>query len=200
MQRLNLKKKLLHATYGANKISLLRIHRALIKSKCDYDFAAFASAIPTAWKWLPSVRHAALCLVLGALRSTPINHLLYESEELPVDLYYSYIFLKFHIYSFTTADLFDSAIFHLNYQDIPYPNSSFHSKITNIFYNLDTNLPPLCKTNQLAFSPAIPIPIICNTSLLNLHSSPQSTIQDSFQSLLNMYSARDTLFKGGAKK
>lgn len=46
------------------KISPLGMHRALIKSKCNYGFSAFASITPIAFKRLNSVYHAALHLAL----------------------------------------------------------------------------------------------------------------------------------------
>ena len=36
-----------YMVYGADKISMLRIYRAIVRSKCDYGFPAYLAAAPT---------------------------------------------------------------------------------------------------------------------------------------------------------
>ena len=67
--------------WGADRISLLRIYRALIRSKLDYSCQIYSSANKTALRMLDPIHHQGLRLSLGAFRTTPVESLYSESGE-----------------------------------------------------------------------------------------------------------------------
>ena len=58
--RINLIRKLAHTSYGADQISLLRLYRQLIRSKCDYGLVLYASAPVSTVSTLNVIHHSAL--------------------------------------------------------------------------------------------------------------------------------------------
>ena len=67
--------------WGADRTVLLRLYRALIRSKIDYGCQAYGSASKTSLKMLDTVHHQALRIVLGAFRTSPVESLYVEAHE-----------------------------------------------------------------------------------------------------------------------
>ena len=63
----------------ADRLSLLRIYKALIQSKLDYGCQVYSSATKTTLRMLDSVHHQALRLCTGAFRSYPVESLYVDS-------------------------------------------------------------------------------------------------------------------------
>ncbi|GFR02022.1 RNase H domain-containing protein [Trichonephila clavata] len=70
---------------GADRTSLLRFYRALIRSKLDYGSVVYSSACKSLLKILDPVHHQGLRLCLGAFRTSPVESLYAEAYELPLD-------------------------------------------------------------------------------------------------------------------
>ncbi|GFY52534.1 RNase H domain-containing protein [Trichonephila inaurata madagascariensis] len=68
---LNILKVLANTRWGADRTSLLRLYRALIRSKLNYGSVVYSSACKSLLKILDSVHHQALRLCLGAFRTSP---------------------------------------------------------------------------------------------------------------------------------
>lgn len=81
LKTMDLIKCLSHATWGADRMTLLRIYRALIRSQLDYGCQAYASAPPSTLKMLDPIHHMGLRLSTGTLRSSPVISLYAESGE-----------------------------------------------------------------------------------------------------------------------
>lgn len=86
LNRLNILKTLSHYHWGAEEEVLLRVYRALIRSKLDYGSLVYSSASKTNLKRLDVVHNSALRICLGAFRSSPVQSLYCESNELPLML------------------------------------------------------------------------------------------------------------------
>ncbi|GFT11918.1 probable RNA-directed DNA polymerase from transposon X-element [Trichonephila clavipes] len=83
---LNILKVLANTHWGADRTSLLRLYRALIRSKLDYGSVVYSSACKSLLKILDPVHHQALRLCLGAFRTSPVESLYAEAYEPPIDL------------------------------------------------------------------------------------------------------------------
>ncbi|GBM11149.1 hypothetical protein AVEN_243020-1 [Araneus ventricosus] len=68
-------KVLSNTSWGADKVSLMRIYRSLVRSKLDYGVPVHGSAAKSTLKMLDSVHHQGLRIATGAFRTTPIPSL-----------------------------------------------------------------------------------------------------------------------------
>ncbi|KAA0201988.1 hypothetical protein HAZT_HAZT007569, partial [Hyalella azteca] len=73
-----------HLTWGADRCTLLRVYRSLIRSKMDYGSIVFSSAKASALHLLNPVHNSAIRLCTGAFRSSPLLSLYAESGEFPL--------------------------------------------------------------------------------------------------------------------
>ena len=70
-----------HTDWGADKTTLLRLYRALIRSKLDYGSIVYGSAPNHALKLLDTIHHQGLRIALGAFRTSPVKSLYAEANE-----------------------------------------------------------------------------------------------------------------------
>ena len=84
LKSLNLLKCLSKSHWGADRQTLLQIYRATTRSQIDYGCQVYASAPNRFLKRLDSIHHLAIRLCTGAFRSSPINSLLTEAFEPPL--------------------------------------------------------------------------------------------------------------------
>ncbi|GBN81959.1 hypothetical protein AVEN_67739-1 [Araneus ventricosus] len=75
IRTLNIMKVLSSTSWGADKVSLMRIYRSLVRSKLDYGVPVYGSAAKSTLKMLDSVHHQGLRIATGAFRTTPIPSL-----------------------------------------------------------------------------------------------------------------------------
>ncbi|GBN04509.1 hypothetical protein AVEN_171357-1, partial [Araneus ventricosus] len=62
---LNIMKVLSNTSWGADKVSLMRIYRSLVRSKLDYGVPVYGSAAKSTLKMLDSVHHQGLRIATG---------------------------------------------------------------------------------------------------------------------------------------
>ena len=74
-------KVLSHSKWGADRISMLRLYRALIRSKLDYGCQIYSSANARQLSKRDTVHNEALRISTRAFRSSPINSLYVEASE-----------------------------------------------------------------------------------------------------------------------
>ena len=86
LKALNLLKVLAHTDWGADRKVLLRLYRALIRSKLDYGSIVYGSARKSYLRMLDTIHHQGLRLALGAFRTSPIESLLVEANEPPLHI------------------------------------------------------------------------------------------------------------------
>ena len=85
-----------HLSWGADRATLLRLYRALVRSKLDYGCEAYSSAKPAVLQKLDPVHNEALRICTGAFRSSPVQSLYAESGEPPLDLHRQYMNLIYY--------------------------------------------------------------------------------------------------------
>ena len=88
-------KILSNTTWGADRKILLRLYRALIRSKLDYRCIVYGSARPSYIKRLDNVHNQGLQLCLGAFRTSPVQRLYVETNEPPLGMRRTYLSLQY---------------------------------------------------------------------------------------------------------
>ena len=77
-------KVLSRTEWGADRTTLLKLYRSLVRSKLDYGCIVYGSASKTALAKLYPVHNQGLRLSLGAFRSSPVESLYVEAHEPPL--------------------------------------------------------------------------------------------------------------------
>ncbi|PVD27480.1 hypothetical protein C0Q70_12641 [Pomacea canaliculata] len=75
-----------HVSWGADRTVLLRLYRALVRSKLDYGSIIYGSVRESYLKILDPIHHQGLRICLGAFRTTPVQSLYAEAGEPPLSL------------------------------------------------------------------------------------------------------------------
>ena len=83
---LNILKVISGFEWGADRTTLLKLYRSLIRSKLDYGCIVYGSASAKALASLDPVHNQGLRLCLGAFRSSPVESLYVESHEPPLQI------------------------------------------------------------------------------------------------------------------
>ncbi len=68
-------------SWGADRITLLRLYRALIRSALDYGSEVYGSAAPSTLRPINSIHHAGIRLSTGAYRTSRIECILADAGE-----------------------------------------------------------------------------------------------------------------------
>ncbi|GBM29936.1 RNA-directed DNA polymerase from mobile element jockey, partial [Araneus ventricosus] len=83
---LNILKVLSTTTWGADRLSMLKIYRATVLSKLEYGCTIYGSARKSVLQKLDPVHHTALRLCSGAFRTSPVKSLYVECCEPALEL------------------------------------------------------------------------------------------------------------------
>ena len=83
---LNILKVPSRAEWGADRTTLLKLYRSLVRSKLDYGCIVYGSASKTALAKLDPVHNQGLRLSLGAFCSSPVESLYVEAHEPPLEI------------------------------------------------------------------------------------------------------------------
>src|SRR5207253_5447094 len=109
---MNICRVLSGSSWGADRTVLLRLYRALIRSKLDYGCQAYSSASATSLKMLDSVHNEGIRLATGAFRTSPVVSLGVEAAEPPLSLRRQQLLLH---YASKLAGLPDNLAYHAVY-------------------------------------------------------------------------------------
>jgi len=78
---LNILKVVSRFDWGADRVVLLRLYRALVRSKLDYGSIVYGSARESYIKVLDPIHHQGLRIATGAFRTSPVESLYVEADE-----------------------------------------------------------------------------------------------------------------------
>ena len=81
LKALNLLKVLSHTSWGADRTTLLKLYRSLVRSKLDYGCIIYGSARKSYLQMLDPIHNRGLRLALGAFRTSPVASLYLEADE-----------------------------------------------------------------------------------------------------------------------
>ena len=86
-------KKVLHllqavagCNWGADKQALINIYRSMMRSTIDYGCIVYGAAAKTSLLKMYRIQYKALRLCIGAIKSSPINAVLIEAGETPLEI------------------------------------------------------------------------------------------------------------------
>ena len=83
---LNVLRVVSHTNWGADKVVLLCLYCALVRSKLDYSCIVYGSASKSVLRTLDAVHHAGLRICLGAFRTFPVQSLCVKVGETSLSL------------------------------------------------------------------------------------------------------------------
>ena len=83
-KKLQILRSVSHQKWGADRVTMLRLYRALIRSKLDYGCMIYGTAKDGLLGSLDPVHNAALRLCTGAFRSSPVVSLYSDGGEIPL--------------------------------------------------------------------------------------------------------------------
>ena len=92
---MNILKCVSRTTYGSDRATLLLLYRSLIRSRLDYACIVYDSACATYKRTLDTVHNAALRLVTGAFRTSPVSSILVEVNEPPLSIRRSLLSMRY---------------------------------------------------------------------------------------------------------
>ena len=84
LKSLSILKILSRSHWGADRLSLLRVYRAIVRSKIDFGCQAYQPAKPKVLQQLDPIHNMAIRLCTGTFRSSPVDSLYAESGESPL--------------------------------------------------------------------------------------------------------------------
>ena len=83
---LNILKVVSNYNWGADRKSLLKLYDSLCMSKLDYGCQIYSSACKTKLHELDVLHNAGLHICSGAFRTSPVESIYVDTDELPLDL------------------------------------------------------------------------------------------------------------------
>ena len=86
MKALDVLKVLSCTKWGADRKHMLHLHKSLVISKLSYGCEVYSSATKSRLDQLNAVHHAGIRISTGAFKSSPIQSLLVDAGELPLEL------------------------------------------------------------------------------------------------------------------
>ena len=81
LKALNVLRVVGHTNWGADRCTLLKLYRSLVRSKLDYGCMVYGSARESYLKLLDPIHHQGLRIALGAFRTSPVYSLYAEAGE-----------------------------------------------------------------------------------------------------------------------
>ena len=96
LKRLDLLKHLSHMSWGSDRLTMLRLYRAIIRSNLDYGSFIYSSAKESTIGVLDPIHNAAIRLSTGAYRSSPVFSLYAESGEPPLRIRRNQLLLQYY--------------------------------------------------------------------------------------------------------
>ena len=70
-----------YTSWGADRTTLLKLYRSLVRSKLDYGCFIYGSARKSYLQMLDPIHNQGLRLALGAFRTSPVASLYVEADE-----------------------------------------------------------------------------------------------------------------------
>ena len=203
---LNLLKVVSKLDWGADTTVLLRLYRALVRSKLDYGCVVYSSARKSYLKKLEPIQNQALRLCLGAFRTSPMQSLYIEANEPPLYLRWEKLSLQ---YALKLKSNMGNPTYEVAFQ--PQYHNFYTSKpsfIPSFGHRISDSFPQICAddTSIASFSftkiPPWKLPkLIINTSL----TKHKKDLNDPFNSLAlfnelnDAYSQYKAIYTDGSK-
>ncbi|GFR04982.1 putative RNA-directed DNA polymerase from transposon X-element [Trichonephila clavata] len=179
---LNILKELANTRWGADRASLLRLYRALIRSKLDYGSVVYSSACKPLLKILDPVHHQGLRLCLGVFRTSLVESLYAEAYVPPLDL---------------RRNLYD---FNSHRSSLTY-SQPFHFRIRDLINDLNLNIGRIavCKISEMPPWKVIYPKVDFTLSCYSKAYTPMSTYRTLYLEHRELFSDYEPIFTDGSK-
>ena len=143
---LSLLRVLSHTSWGADTVSLLRLYRALIRSKLDYGCQIYSSASPRVLSRLDPIHNTALRICTGAFKSSPVRSLCVNAGEPSLQNRRNKLALQYYVRLKQTPDTETSRVVHMPHLGDRYRGNEnltapFGVRVTRLL--AECNIPPL---------------------------------------------------------
>ena len=193
LKALNLIKVVSGTEWGGDRKVLLRLYRSLIRSKLDYGSIVYGSARKSYLQILDPIAHQGLRLALGAFRSSPVESLLTEANELPLYLRRQKLSIQYCIKlaAHTRNPTYDcvynpqyAQLYEAKEREIP----SFGMRMKPLLENIDLELDNTMKETTSGIPPWTHVPPKVNLDIAKRKKS--ETAEDVFQSNFNEFRAK----------
>lgn len=205
---LNVLKVISHTDWGADKLTLLRLYRSLVRPKLDYGCVVYGSARESYLKALDPIHHQGLRIALGAFRTSPIQSLYAEAGEPPLRLRRIRLSMKYYLKLKTLPDnpAYDSVLnplFQLKFDQKPKEIKPLGLRVKPYFKeaNIDVGI-----VNDSSLTTDIPPwklahPVInFQLTLFKKEVTPCLVFKQAFWEQCEQYKGFTRIFTDGSKK
>ena len=194
-----------HFDWGADRSQLLRIYRALVRSKLDYGSIVYSSARTTHLKTLDAIHNLGIRIATGAFRSSPVVSICAESGEPPLHIRQRRNILS---YAAALSSLKDHPtykfVFEPNFQDL-YAVKPLHSRplgirLKEICNDLGWLFPSVMQTGLNSVPPWVIFPNVDTMlSRLDRSSTHPCIYKIEFLNYLSKFPNFNVLYTDGSK-
>ena len=208
IKALNPMKYTSNQNWGADRHTLLRLYRALVRSKLDYGCQAYASAATTTLEMLNSVHHLGIRLAIGAFRTSPAESLYAESGEPPLQLRREKLCLQLYARLMRQPDtptyraITNQADDLTNrYRDSPSLIPPFGPRVAKIIRELRIEMPPIHTTALPQSEPWLaPETVICaGITHQPRNDAPEGALRALFLDHQTEHSESTSVYTDGSK-
>ena len=204
---LNLLKVLSHTEWGSDSKTLLKLYRALVRSKLDYGSIVFRNAAAGDLKPLDVIHNQGLRLALGAFKSSPVESLYVEANEKPLHERRLELAMKYGLkIKGNPQNPAYNSVFNLQYQN-KYTSSgrtnSLAIDLSTLFNEAGIDISEV-KPNFVPDTPACyskPFDIDLSLTSLPKETTPDIVYESSFNELIDTkYHDFQAFYTDGSKK
>ena len=207
LKALNLLKVLSHTSWGADRTTLLKLYRSLVRSKLDYGCIIYGSARKSYLQMLDPIHNQGLRLALGAFRTSPVASLYVEADEPSLYSRREKLSLQYAIrLAANPSNPAHEVTFPPNYVDLyeqkPKAIKSFGIRISPLLES--ANIKP--QNIEKHFTPNIPAWCMKPPEILfDLHSGKKSEsnphiLKDDFRKMQSRYKNYQQIYTDGSKE
>ena len=207
---LNLMRVLSHTHWGGDSRTLMKIYRSLIRSKLDYGAIVFMKADKKVLKPLDVIHHAGIRLAIGAFKSSPIESLYVEANELPLALRREELAMKYALKiksnrnNPTYQTLFSIGDQKEKFAELGSPEALESSSLylDKLFQDAEINTRVILPYKIPVYPAYKAKPIDVSFTLLqyNKHEFPKEFMKAKFDELLPQYNGYHQLYTDGSKQ
>ena len=196
-----------HTSWGADRTTLLKLYRSLVRSKLDYGCIIYGSARKSYLQMLDPIHNQGLRLALRAFRTSPVASLYVEADEPSLYSRREKLFLQFAIrLAANPSKPAHEVTFPPNYVDLykqkPKAFKSFGIRISPLLEA--TNIKP--QNVEKHFTPNIPAWCMKQPKYFSIYiqgkksESNSHILKDDFRKLQSRYKNYQQIYTDGSKE
>lgn len=207
LKSLNILKVLSHASWGSDRLCLLRIYHSVIRSQLDYGCIVYNSARASVLKMLDPIHHQGLRLAIGAFRTSPVLSLYAEANELSLEyrrfsLGFMYSVRVRSVAEHPVRDNIETIKFQRTFENKPSTVPPFSMRNNTAAQSVGMDAKPQLVQYPPEIAPWNNCQIHCDLTLTkyNKKNVPQEVIRQNFFELQTKYHKYASFYTDGTKK